>query len=176
MPANVSSDVTPGTDATATEFNNLRTDVLRHGQADVCNVTFLGNISIPNSTEMTVDFDYYELIDNNAMHDNSVNPSRINIKNDGIYRISFYLLVDPSSGWVAYIKKNTTSYIQQFKSVDNPAGGYDILRGEIIHSLSAGDYVEITVAHYSGGSLNITGSSPLQHGYATFSVEQIAGA
>lgn len=54
-----------------------------------CRVTRAGVQSIPNGAFTTVEFNA-EVFDNNAMHENGVNNSRITINVSGIYDLGFY--------------------------------------------------------------------------------------
>lgn len=118
-----------------------------------CRVTRSSNQSIPHATFEVLDFND-ETFDNNGMHDNSVNNSRITINVPGIYDLGFYgefesgsylrgmfrILVNGSSVIAIEQQTGTTQSIPQRFGVST------------IYSLNEGDYVEIDAFQQNSGT------------------------
>lgn len=176
MPDNVSSDVTAGTDATATELNNLREDVLRHGQRDMCKLfTFEGSVAIPDSTETTLDlyesgFSYGQIAwDNNAMHDTGGNIDRVTIQNDGVYEVKCKLYwPSTSTGYQSFRVYKNGSEIGRFtKELDEA----NLVFSEEFE-LNDGDYLQFKVFHNDGSSLALwNGIFPSQQSWISVKQE-----
>lgn len=130
-------------------------------------VTRSTNQTINNSTVTAVSFDT-EDFDNDGMHDNATNPSRLTCVTAGVYLIagSFRWDVTAGVGTVreAIIGKNgsLTAANRLADSILPPVAskGYGHVLSTIA-ALIAGDYVELVVFQDRGGVLDIDASSNL---------------
>jgi hypothetical protein len=118
--------------------------------------------SINNSTDTAVSWNG-ELLDNDAAHDNAVNPSRYTVKTAGYFR------VDATIEWAGnstgnrflFVRKNgvATNYLFNNQSTVSAFDWSQNTSGVLPVSFAVNDYIEVFVSQTSGGALNVTTDS-----------------
>lgn len=87
---------------------------------------------------------YTEEIDTDAMHDASVNPTRITVNTAGVYLISAVVAGNGTSEFYSVFKKNGTDAIYNTAAA---AGSYNAsMTPSFVNKLSVGDYFELAVS------------------------------
>jgi hypothetical protein len=123
-----------------------------------------GSQSLSNANQTYISFDQ-EVYDTNSIHDNSTNNGRLTVPsgNGGYWFIYALGSYDTSTGggnrMNSFIVNRTTEFGTY--AVLNPANAAQ--RQEVlsfaVRNLSAGDYVELLCAQYSGGTINLNGGN-----------------
>ncbi len=113
--------------------------------------------SIPNATFTVLSFDL-ESFDTNAFHDNSTNNSRITIPSGkaGKYAVQWQAVwaANATGSRNTKLLKNGADAAYGVWSVTLGAGDTTVYNNNAILSLTAGDYLEISLGQASSGSLN----------------------
>lgn len=137
-----------------TEFETLTTNNPK------CGVYHNTSQSIPNDTLTAVAFNT-ELFDDDTMHDNATNNSRITIKTAGIYSIKASVQFDLNATGVRTIslRVNGTTYISFANQLS--VGGSDPTNVSTSrdYTLAVNDYIEVVVKQTSGVPLSVTYNS-----------------
>lgn len=106
--------------------------------------------SVPTSTNTAIAFDA-ERWDVGSCHNGSSNTSRLTVPSggDGLYLIGGCLVLASSTTWDIMIRLNGSTEIarQQTTAARSAVS--------TLYELSAGDYVELCCAQFSGGNLNV---------------------
>jgi len=124
-----------------------------------CSLQLTSSTSVSNGTQTVVDFTT-ELFDTDAFHDNSTNPSRITAP-AGL--AGKYLMIG-SSGWanassatdrgIRVTKNGSVSGLPQV-NWQTSASGVAYMNISTVVNLSVGDYCQVEVIQYNGGSLTL---------------------
>jgi hypothetical protein len=123
-----------------------------------------GNQSLSNANQTYISFDA-EVYDTNGIHDNSTNNGRLTVPsgNGGYWFIYALGSYDTSSGGGNRMNSFIVNRTSEFGTyaVLTPVSGAQ--RQEVlsfaVRNLSAGDYVELLAAQYSGSAINLLGGS-----------------
>lgn len=116
------------------------------------------SIAVTHPTILSFDS---EISDDNNLHDNSTNNSRITVDTTGVYIINGIIATDETDNgdYSAAIRKNGTElcYIRNDTGSTVSAPGLSI---EISHTalLSSGDYIELELVKTSGADCNVIGT------------------
>jgi hypothetical protein len=98
-----------------------------------------------------------ENFDNDSMHSNSVNPSRITINTAGRYHLFAVVRFDSNGTgqrMFRFIKNGTTDYI--VAQIPAVTGVNHVMSGSRTLVLAAADYVQVECRQTSGGALDVT--------------------
>jgi hypothetical protein len=111
--------------------------------------------SIPNITTSGLSFNS-EYFDNDTIHDNTTNNSRLTCKTAGKYSICAQVVFDTNNTGYRqmYVKLNGTTIIA-IDQENTPSTAPAILNCSTLHSLAVNNYIEVFVYQSSGGALNI---------------------
>ena len=128
---------------------------------DFCAVSINAAQSIPNNTATTVTWNA-EISNPNSLHSNVTNPSRITIKNAGIYVIGGMIefAANITGVRMAILNKNGAGWAQLFEIPATPAGTFNC-PVSLSLSLAVNDFLELQVFQTSGGALNLDQVSSL---------------
>jgi len=118
-------------------------------------------LSPANATFTLISFDA-EVEDNDYMHDNSTNPSRVTLWNDGIWQVTYGIAFASSATGrrIGQVRSNAGglsgggTFQQQFNVATSPSGTF-AHQGIFAARFIAGDYLELFVEQQSGGALAI---------------------
>ena len=149
--------VTAGDVYTASAHNIIVTDVNNLIVPPACLVGASATLNIPNSTWTGVTF-VTERFDTDALHDNSVNPSRFTITTPGIYQISAYVTWSGSVGGNQRdlaLRVNGSTYAA-FSRGPITAGSGGLTNLSVAWDLDAGDYFEIAANQDSGITMTVS--------------------
>ena len=127
-------------------------------------VTHDADQSIANSTTTTLAFNT-EVADNDVIHDNSTNNSRLTCKTAGTYLIIANVRWDANTtgGRAVEIRLGGSTIIAENFSAPTPSSVMSHVVATL-YELAVNDYVEVRVTQFSGDALNIklvSGTSPL---------------
>jgi hypothetical protein len=122
-----------------------------------CRVYHNAAQSINNATTTALAFNS-ERFDTEAMHDTSINNSRITIVTPGVYLLTatVFFAGTAAGEYDAEFRVNGSTYIA-YENDRWPTGG-SISPGfaiATVYKLAANDYVEVTVAQNTGGAVNV---------------------
>jgi len=120
--------------------------------------------SVDSASDTAMDFNIEYLKDSEFNHDNSTNPSRVTVNQDGRYKISGYISINGTTGSYRYnarcaVRINGTTTSQYIDSSyiratsghnENCINVFDVI------DLSSGDYIEVMVARINSTSGNAT--------------------
>jgi hypothetical protein len=112
-----------------------------------CRVTRTAAQSIADATTTAVAFTT-ERFDNDGMHDNSTNNSRITFISAGIYVVGFHGLLAGGNDYIrcfAMLRVNGATEIARGPQVSTATSVQPQIMANTIHSFNAGDYVEALV-------------------------------
>lgn len=121
-----------------------------------------GNQSLSNANQTYISFDA-EVYDTNGIHDNSTNNGRLTVPsgNGGYWFIYALGSYDTSSGggnrMNSFIVNRTTEFGTYAVLTPVSGGQRQEVLSFAVRNLSAGDYVELLCAQYSGGTINLNG-------------------
>lgn len=120
--------------------------------------------SITNNTVTTLAFDT-EISDNDVIHDNATNNSRLTAKTAGTYLIIGNVRWDANTTGtrVCEIRINGGTIIAENYAAPTPSSVMSHVVATI-YEMAVNDYVELRVTQFSGGALNVavvSASSPL---------------
>lgn len=158
MPWTTPQSVSTNSIASSASFNSQVVDNLSWlaNDAPSCRVYRNTNLSIANNTETYVAFPL-ERFDNFAMHDVSINNTRITIPSGGggLYFIHASVAFSANATGIRRLSiiQNQTTLLAR----DHSAGFTSyatFLNASAFYRLSAGEYVEISVFQDSGGALD----------------------
>ena len=122
-----------------------------------CVVGASATLNIPNSTWTGVTF-VTERFDTDALHDNSVNPSRFTITTPGIYQISAYVTWSGSVGGNVRdlaLRVNGSTYAAYSRGPIT-AGSGGLTNLSVAWDLDEGDYFEIAANQDSGITMTVS--------------------
>lgn len=122
-----------------------------------CRVTRTTSQSIPNGADTTVAFTS-EQFDNNAMHNNSTNNSRITINEPGLYTVGFCGRLASASTYtsiVASIVLNGSSTIVEHLHPGTSIGVTQRITVSTMDEFVANDYIEVVIYQTSGSARNL---------------------
>lgn len=115
--------------------------------------------SITNNTETLITFNQ-ETFDNDTMHDNATNNSRITITTAGVYLIKAQLaFASNSTGYRQALFKKSNSSALAYVTIAAANGERTNVQITTLAELSASDYIEVYGRQTSGGNLNIEGAA-----------------
>lgn len=123
-----------------------------------------GNQSLSNANQTYISFDA-EVYDTNGIHDNSTNNGRLTVPsgNGGYWFIYALGSYDTSSGggnrMNSFIVNRTTEFGTYAVLTPVNGGQRQEVLSFAVRNLSAGDYVELLCAQYSGGTINLNGGN-----------------
>lgn len=128
---------------------------------EMCSLTLTTSQSVPHNTITAISFASgvsSENFDTDAMHNPSVNPTRVTVNTAGVYAITGLVQFDVNGTGLrrVYISKNGASL--------TPDGGVGSAVGTIfqgatrIELCGAGDYFELRAYQNSGSALDVVGS------------------
>ena len=136
-----------------------------------------GSQSLSNANQTYISFDA-EVYDTDAIHNNSTNNGRLTVPtgNGGYWFIYALGSYDTSTGggnrMNSFIVNRTTEFGTY--AVLNPANAAQ--RQEVlsfaVRNLSAGDYVELLCAQYSGGTINLNGGNENSSRFGMYRLSQ----
>jgi hypothetical protein len=166
---NTFTNVSTGDVLTATNFNNVLTNIGNYRVPPACAAYHSAAQSIPNATATAVSLNS-EYYDTDGMHSTSTNTSRLTIATDGIYQITANILFDIGGTGMRdlAIYKNGATQYRGSSTLNITASFFTQLSTATTISLVAGDYVEAFVYHTQGTALNIRGDANGVHFAATW--------
>lgn len=161
--SNIAGGIVGDPNAIEAALDDIRTVVDQHASEinrakPACRVYNDTIQSIPNNALTVLSFNG-ELYDNDTMHDNATNNSRITIKTAGKYRLSAIVEFASNATGIRQIllRVNGTIYIGAVTT-----DAFTTTQQMNVHAdyqLAVGDYVEVIVYQNSGGALNVSNSS-----------------
>lgn len=136
-----------------------------------CHAYQVNSQNIPTGTDTAIIFDA-ESFDNDNIHDNSTNNTRLTCRTSGIYRISAIAWYGGGAGTYrySYISLNRSMNLAVSQITQNAANAYAL--GATLttnYALSANDYIELFMSHDKGSDI-VTGVGP---GYTHLCMEMI---
>jgi hypothetical protein len=125
-----------------------------------CRLRHTVNQSIPNNTWTVLAFDV-EVFDNDGLHSNTVNNSRITIQHAGVYvLVTHVAFATNATGFrgLTFRRSGAAVYLS-FGYQVAVSGNETRLVATTIWQFSAGDYIEVMAYQNSGGALNAIGNA-----------------
>ena len=120
-----------------------------------CRVTRNAVQSIPHVTFTPVSFNT-EVFDNNAMHDNGVNPTRVTVNVPGIYQVGGNIEMEAGNDYTRVIMRillngmTVIAFNAAAGTVQNVAQRFAL---NTTYEFAAGDYVELQIHHTNGAAV-----------------------
>lgn len=166
---NTFTNVSTGDVLTATNFNNVLTNVGNYRVPPACAAYHNVAQSIPNATATAVllNSEYYDTDD---MHSTSTATSRITIATAGIYQLTANILFSNAGTGMrdlVFWKNGATTY-RGSSTLNITASFFTSLNATTTMSLAASDYIEAYVYHTQGTALDIRGDINGVHVTATW--------
>lgn len=152
---NTFTNVATGDVLTATNFNNVLTNIGNYRVPPMVKCTRSGNLSYTTNTDIAWNAEDY---DSDGMHDNSTNNTRITPTTAGIYLVTFsvaFTFSGTSSTFSMFILKNGADAANRFYNLSRTVLHRDSLSA-IIEFNGTTDYVTAKFDLASGTSLSIT--------------------
>jgi hypothetical protein len=131
------------------------------GTLPATRVSTTADINVPDNTEVTIGFDS-EHFDFGAMHNNTTDNSRITASLPGIYQVNAEVEWSDSTtadDFLMYVKKNGTRHgtLDSRSGTDSPLPETFQTASTLV-KLMPGDFMEIRVMQWSGGSRTVDGA------------------
>ena len=123
-----------------------------------CRVTRNASQSITNSTVTIINFNA-EITDNNVMHDNATNNSRITINVPGIYVVGFSGELATAAVYtrvIASLLLNGATMITRNQYAGTTTDAPQRIETSTVRRFAAGDYIEVQVFQTSTATRNLT--------------------
>jgi hypothetical protein len=166
---NTFTNVSTGDVLTATNFNNVLTNVNNYRVAPACAAYHSVAQSIPNATATAVllNSEYYDTDD---MHSTSTATSRITIATAGIYQLTANILFSNAGTGMRDLVfyKNGATTNRGSSTLNITASFFTNVNATTTMSLAASDYIEAYVYHTQGTALDIRGDINGVHVTATW--------
>jgi hypothetical protein len=143
-------------------------EVIRASDVKVqaCRVTRATALSIANSTDTTIGFTA-ELFDNNVMHDNSTNNTRITINEAGFYTVGFNGQLASANTYTAIMATLMVNGSTPIQRVLVPGTSISVpqrIAVSTVDEFAATDYIEVVLYQTSGAARSlelVSDSSPV---------------